>query len=255
MLLRISLIVAILAGVGAGTLAYMEVSKQIPVLVQQRDDEKSAKQTAQTQLANTNKVLVKTRADLVATKDELAQTKTDLAKAQASADAATRRADILTDKLAKATQERDDAQNQLAAYNSTGLTPEQVNKLNARLKDSQAEIAAITDEKIVLQRVRDRLKAQLDHILGPDVYVKLPPDLRGKIVTVDPKWEFVVLNIGELQGLREDGELLVSRDGKLIAKVIVRTLQKDRAIANLVPGWKLGDVTEGDVVSPAHPAS
>ena len=74
MLLRISLIVAILAGVGAGTLAYMEVSKQIPVLVQQRDDEKSAKQTAQTQLANTNKVLVKTRSELVQTKQELADT-------------------------------------------------------------------------------------------------------------------------------------------------------------------------------------
>ena len=48
MLLRISLIVAILAGLGAGTLAYLEFSKQIPVLVQQRDDEKSAKQTALT---------------------------------------------------------------------------------------------------------------------------------------------------------------------------------------------------------------
>ncbi len=255
MLLRISLIVAILAGLGAGTLAYLEVSKQIPVLVQQRDDEKSAKQTALTQLANTNKVLVKTRSELVQTKQELADTKSERDKAIASADAATHRADILTDKLAKTTQERDDAQNQLAAYNSTGLTPEQVNKLNARLKDSQAEIAAITDEKIVLQRVRDRLKAQLDAIIGPDKYVKLPAELRGKIVTVDPKWEFVVLNIGEMQGLRDNGELLVSRDGKLIGKIVVRTLQKDRAIANLVPGWKLGEVTEGDVVSPAHPAS
>ena len=168
---------------------------------------------------------------------------------------ATRRADILNDKLAKITQERDDAQNELAAYKSTQLTPEQVNKLNGRLKDAQAEIAAITDEKIVLQRVRDRLKAQIDALIGPEKYVKLPADLRGKIVTVDPKWEFVVLNIGELQGLRDNGELLVSRDGKLIGKVVVRTLQKDRAIANLVPGWKLGDLTEGDLVSPAHPAS
>jgi len=255
MLLRISLIVAILAGLGAGTLAYLEVSKQIPVLVQQRDDEKSAKQTALTQLANTNKVLVKTRSELVQTQQELADTKSERDKALASADAATRRADDLNQKLAKATQERDDAQNDLAAYKATNLTPDQVNKLNAQLKDSQAEIAAITDEKIVLQRVRDRLKAQLDRLIGPEQFVKLPPDLRGRVVTVDPKWDFVVLDIGETQGLQQDGELLVSRDGKLIAKVVVRTLQKDRAIANLVPGWKLGEITEGDVVSPAHPAS
>jgi hypothetical protein len=74
-------------------------------------------------------------------------------------------------------------------------------------------------------------------------------------MVVDPKWDFVVLNIGEDQGLLPDGELLVSRDGKLIAKVIVRSIQKDRSIANLVPGWKLGEVIEGDQVTPAHPAT
>ena len=43
MLLRISLILAILAGLGAGGLAYYEVSTQIPALSKQRDDEKTAK--------------------------------------------------------------------------------------------------------------------------------------------------------------------------------------------------------------------
>jgi hypothetical protein len=52
-----------------------------------------------------------------------------------------------------------------------------------------------------------------------------------------------------------NGELLVSRDGKLVAKVVVRSIEKDRSIANVVPGWKLGEVIEGDEVSPAHPAS
>jgi hypothetical protein len=37
--------------------------------------------------------------------------------------------------------------------------------------------------------------------------------------------------------------------------VIVRSVEKDRSIANLVPGWKLGEMIEGDDVSPAHPAS
>jgi hypothetical protein len=85
--------------------------------------------------------------------------------------------------------------------------------------------------------------------------VTLRADLHGKIIVVDPKWDFVVLNIGEDQGVKPEGELLVSREGKLVAKVIVRTVEKDRSIANLVPGWKLGDMFEGDEVSPAHPAS
>jgi hypothetical protein len=90
---------------------------------------------------------------------------------------------------------------------------------------------------------------------GEDATIKLPADLKGKILVVDPKWDFVVLNIGDNQGVIQDGELLVSRDGKLVAKVIVRTVEKDRSIANIVPGWKLGEVIEGDEVVPAHPAS
>ena len=48
---------------------------------------------------------------------------------------------------------------------------------------------------------------------------------------------------------------LVNRNGKLVAKVKVRSVQKDRCIANVLPGWQLGDVMEGDQVLPAFPAS
>ena len=64
-----------------------------------------------------------------------------------------------------------------------------------------------------------------------------------------------MVDVGEVQGVKQDGELLVSRAGKLVAKVIVTSIQKDRCIANVMPGWKLGEVLEGDVVIPAHPAS
>jgi hypothetical protein len=64
-----------------------------------------------------------------------------------------------------------------------------------------------------------------------------------------------VLDIGENQGVQEYGELLVNRNGKLVAKVKIRSVQKDRSIANVLPGWQLGDVMEGDQVIPAHPAS
>jgi hypothetical protein len=85
--------------------------------------------------------------------------------------------------------------------------------------------------------------------------ITLRADLKGKILVVDPKWDFVVLDIGIDQGVKEDGELLVSRDGKLVAKVIVRSVEGSRSIANIVPGWKIEQVIEGDDVSPAHPAS
>jgi hypothetical protein len=85
--------------------------------------------------------------------------------------------------------------------------------------------------------------------------VLLPAGIRGKVLVLDPKYNFVVLNVGEDQGLLEHGELLVKRDGNLVAKVIVTRVQKGQSIANVLPGWSLGEILEGDQVIPAHPAS
>jgi cell shape-determining protein MreC len=123
------------------------------------------------------------------------------------------------------------------------------------LKDSQESVAFVNEEKMILQRVLARTQARLSIYEGTNTFVTLRADLRGKILVVDPKWDFVVLNIGQDQGVIDNGELLVSRAGRLVAKVIVRSVEKNRCIANVMPGWKLGEVIEGDEVSPAHPAS
>ena len=255
MLLRISLFIAILAGLGAAGLGYYEVSNQIPALTAQRDTENTAKKDALTKLATSDKNLKMTKAELATTQGELASTQGERDKAVARAEAQSKRADELSDKLAKAVQERDDAQNLLASYKATDLTPEQIITLNKQIKNANAQIAVINGEKGLLARELARVQAKLDSVIGPDSTVKLRADLKGKIVVVDPKWDFVVLNIGDESGVIQDGELLVSRNGKLVAKVVIRSVQKDRCIANVVPGWKLGEMIEGDEVTPAHPAS
>jgi len=254
-MLRICLIVAILAGLAAGGLGYYEATTQIPALTKQRDDENTAKKSALTELASTKTNLKKTQGELATTQQELSDTKDQRDKAIVRAETQSKRADELSDKLAKATQERDTAQNELAAYKATDLTPDQIVKLNKQLKEANAKIMVISGERAAIARDRARLQAKLDSITGPDTVIRLRPDLVGKIVVVDPKWDFVVLNVGEDQGALQDGEMLVSRDGKLVAKVVIRSVQKDRCIANIVPGWKLGEMIEGDFVTPAHPAS
>jgi hypothetical protein len=256
MLIRISLILAILAALGAGVLNFVVVKDKIAALTDDRNTQRSQKEQAQTDLASTQKDLARTQSDLKQTQDQLADANSERDKAVATADAQSKRADDLSDKLAKVSQERDDAQNSLAAYTATGIKAEDVGKLSRDLKDAQDAIEVGNEEKVVLVRTITRLTNELAEITGTgDYVVKLPADLKGKILVVDPKWDFVVLNIGEDQGVLQDGELLVSRDGKLVAKVVVRTIEKDRCIANIVPGWKLGEVFEGDEVSPAHPAT
>jgi len=255
MLLRISLIIAILAGLAAGGLGYYEVSTQIPALTTQRDSEHKAKVDEIAAHNKTKTELKKTQGELAQTKQELADTKNERDKAIARGDSLEKRANDLSDKLTKATAERDDALNQLASYKASDLTPEQVLNLNKTLKGAMAQIDVINAEKAVLNRNLEKTKARLALYEGPVNYVTMRPNLKGEVVVVDPKWDFVVLNIGDDQGAVQDGELLVSRDGKLVAKVIIRSVEKNRCVANIMPGWKLGEVIEGDTVTPAHPAT
>jgi len=128
--------------------------------------------------------------------------------------------------------------------------------LGKRLKTTEDNLAGAQDENKVLTKKMNKLAYELAKYQGPDKpIVYLPENLKGQVVVSDPKWDFVVINVGEDQGILQDGELLVNRNGRLVAKVIVTSVQKNRAIANVMPGWKLGELMEGDLVIPAHPAS
>jgi hypothetical protein len=255
MLIRISLILAILAALTAGTLNILQVRDKISTLVNDRNTQRENRIAAENEKDKAKKEQAKAEKDLAQVNQELTDAKSEHDKAVATAAAQTKRADELSDKLAKATQEREDAETKLAAYTATGVSVDQVGKLSRALKTAQEAVEIANEEKIVLQRAISRLQTRLAKYEGDDTTIRLRADLKGKILVVDPKWDFVVLNIGQNQGVLEDGELLVSREGKLVAKVVVRSVEKDRCIANVVPGWKLGEVIEGDEVSPAHPAS
>jgi hypothetical protein len=255
MLTRICLIVAIVAALCAGVLNFVVVKDKITTLTTDRNTQRDGRISAENERDQTKKKLASTQNQLTQTQQNLADAQAAQKKAEADETVQIQKVNDLSSKLAAMTQERDSAQNDLAAYKNTGQTPEQVLKLVGQIKQDQTAMDAINDEKTVLTRTVARLQSQLNLLIGTNYVVTLPAGLKGKVVVVDPKWDFVVLNIGEDQGVLEDGELLVNRDGKLVAKVIVRSIEKNRCIANIVPGWKLGEVIEGDEVIPANPAS
>ena len=197
-------------------------------------------------LDKTNVILKQTIATLEATTAEKDKAVTDLA-------AEVKRAGKLTEDLTKTRQERDSAQQELAAYKVVGLSPEQVAGINREFKKLQETLSGTQEENKVLGKKVDRLQAELDRFLDPRKPIYLKASCKGKVLITDPKWNFVVLDVGEDKGMKGGGELLVNRNGKLVGKVVVRTVQKDRSIANVLPGWELGEVMEGDQVIPAYP--
>jgi hypothetical protein len=255
MLIRISLIVAIIAGLTVGGLNFVKVKEKITTLQANLKEQTDGRQKAETELASTKKDLTKRTAELKQTKAELEAATEAKVKAEADVAVQTKRADKLTEDLNKTRAERDAAQADLAAYKATGVTPQQILGMNKEFKTLQDNLAVAETENKVLARKVHALQVALDRYVSPEKPVFLPAALKGKVLVADPKWNFVVLNVGENQGVLEYGELLVNRNGKLVAKIVVRSVQKDRCVANVLPGWELGEVMEGDLVIPAHPAS
>jgi hypothetical protein len=256
MLIRISLIIAILAGLAVGTVNFLKVKEKITTLQTDLKNETDAKDKAQRDLAKTTKDLDSTKKTLDKTKQDLTAANTAKDQAITERDATNKRADQLTETLASTKVQLSDAQSSLEAYRGTGLTPPQILALNKQLKDSQN---AVMEREIVINAQQNKIRGlsnELAIYTIKDYHVPLPASLIGKIVVVDPKYSFVILNIGTDQGVLERGELLVSRNGKLVAKIRVTSVERDRCVANIMPGpSNLGQPIEGDLAIPAYPAS
>jgi hypothetical protein len=247
-MLRICLIIAIVGGLAAGVINFIKVKEVIATVVQQRNDETAAKVTAQNDLRKTKADLAATKKDLDGTKSKLAQTTKDLQAATAKAADLDKQAADLTAQLAKTKADRDAAQQKLAQWDQMDMNPLQVKTMKEDNKKLIVERDSLTAENKLLIKKRNELQSKLDEFVGSDQPPVLPTGLKGKVLVVDPKYDFVVLDIGENKGVLPRGELMVDRDGKLIAKVRVSSVQKDRSIANIMPGWTQSDVMEGDQV-------
>jgi len=251
MLIRICLIVAVVAGLAVAVVNFVQVKE---VITTTRDTLNTTSNTlvqTQTTLSKTEKELKGTKAELEVTKETLRTTEEARDTALAEAESNRKRAADLSAKLKQTTQERDDAQADLAAWIALGIPVNAVKKMITDYKEAQQQIEAQKAEIALLMTANRKLSNSLAYYVDPDYRVKLPEGLKGKVLISDPKWDFVVLNVGEAQGVLERGELLVNRDGKLVAKVRVFRVEKDRCIANTVSGWKLGEIIEGDYAIPA----
>jgi hypothetical protein len=255
MLIRISLIVAIVAGLAVGALNFVKVKEIITTTRAERDEWHGKFDKTDAELRTTKKDLDKTTAELKTTQESLATATAEKDKAVATATSLSKRAAQLQEELTTAKTTLGEAQAELEAYHQSGLTPAQVLALNRTLKLAQDSLTGSQEENRILGRKNDSLRRELARYTGGLEPIQLPATLKGQVVVSDPKWDFVVLNIGENQQVVPDAELLVNRNGRLVAKVKVTSVQKDRCVANVVPGWKLGELLEGDLVIPAYPQS
>ena len=255
MLRRICLVVAILAGIGVAALNFTQIKNKIVDLKTKLAEETKLHQEFQAKFNKTSKELEATNKVLKVTIETLKATTDERDKAVATANSEKTRADKLTDDLAKTRTERDDTKAELQRYVSAGMKPEEIIVAAKTIKGLQDNLGAVEGENRILNQNVKKLKNELAQLRPEPPPVPLPAKLQAKVVAYDPKWEFVVLNAGEDQQVLPYAELLINRHGKLVARVKVSNVEKGRSYANIMPGWKLGDILEGDQAVPAYPES
>ena len=252
---RIPLIVFIVAGLAVTALNFFKITGRINNLHAQLRQETAAKQTAEAVAAAAQKQLAQVSSILKETKTELQAAQAARDEANASLMAQVQRADKLGAELASVGHDRDKAQVDLGRYQASGLTPQQAANAIPKIQNLEREIAFASAKTRALAQEVTQLKMSFPLSDFGVNGVRLPATLQGKVLVWDPKWRFVVLDAGQDQGVLESGELLVNRDGKLVAKVKVDRVEKDRSIASVMPGWQLAEIIEGDRLVPAHPDS
>jgi gas vesicle protein len=252
-MLRIFLVIAVIAGL-AGLFGAYQAGEKIRTISSDRDQ---AREAADASKAAENKA----KADAKKSKDEADKAKTDLTTAVEDLKATAtrlveqeRRAADLETRLAKSEQDKTRAQQDLSAWAALGIPIEQIKAVQARLRKVVEERDAFGQEKQVLARALQIVEAELRRYKGETTEVKLPANLQGKVVSVDPQYQFVVLDLGRSHGLLERGKLAVSREGKMVAQVRVMKLEANRAVANILPETKQADVAAGDSVFTSYEA-
>lgn len=249
MLQRICLILAILAGLGIIAVTQFKVRPHIQGIIDERETNKKNWKTQETRANKLDKDLAATRNTLEETKTKLTETEGQRAAARSQFAAEQKRANDLSQKLEKNSQDLKLAQQELSAWTGTGLTPDKVAAMKSDNEKLLKAQEALTEENKIVVAQLIRTKELLDSVTNPNSEgPRLPAGTRGKVLVVDPKWDFVVVNLGEKDLMVPEGVLMVQRNGKLIGKVRITEVRSDRSIANVIPGWKLDEPMEGDMV-------
>jgi cell shape-determining protein MreC len=204
--------------------------------------------SAQEERDATNKKLSSTAAELKSAQDRVTSLTIDRQKT--SADTSDLRA-----RLQKATEDLADLQSQSAkkdadlAQSKTDLTAKdaRIALLESKSNTTNSETAPAEDLKKQLAEqsllnasLQAKLKdndSQISELKKAEANHKLKVmrnGLEGKILAVNPSWNFVVISLGDRNGVENNSELLINRGGQLIGKVRITTVEPSTSVADIV---------------------
>ena len=202
-------------------------------------EETAAKVTAQ---SNASKAVVaqkkaeKTASDAVAKAADLETTST----------AATKQVNDLTTQVAEIQKTVTDKDTQITQLNDkikelgTGAPTTTVGGpgLDAQLKEAQTqrdELKAVKDGlETQLKNAQTQLSSAQKRIQDRETLASMN-GLRGQVLAVDRNWNFVVLNLGNRNGVVGNATMIVQRGASLVGRLRITSVEPSQSIADIIP--------------------
>ena len=112
-----------------------------------------------------------------------------------------------------------------------------VAELQAQLDDARHQLDSAEKEKVFLseklQSAQERAAPPQEERKHRETGVRRT-GLRGTVLAVNQAYNFVVLNLGARQGVEPNSELLVLREGTLIGKIRISSVEPATAIGDII---------------------
>lgn len=147
-------------------------------------------------------------------------------------------ADLTTQITAKTTEVTEldaklkEAETKLAAATTGTATP-----TTGTSAEDQAKIQELETLVTKLQADLNTSHTQLETMVkerNDRIALKMRNGLEGRILAVNQAWNFVVLNLGDKNGVVGNAEMLIKRGNQLVGKVRVTSVEPSTSIADIV---------------------
>ncbi|HEY5705028.1 MAG TPA: hypothetical protein VIS96_05595 [Terrimicrobiaceae bacterium] len=222
-------------------------------------------------LAEARKSLVDSEVSANTAKTQLAKAQSDLRAAGQDLSKTAAERDQLTSKLSGTQSDLEKTKGQVTALSADKTSLEaQIAQLNSDLEERTRELeqkgtagptaveatsdqqAQLAEQQTLITKLQgdlDSARSQLSALTKEKqdrVHQRMRNGLEGRILAVNPAWNFVVLSLGDKNGVVSNAELLVKRGTQFIGKVRVTSVEPSTSIADIVAN----SVPQGATISP-----
>ena len=211
--------------------------------------EKDAKAAALSERDAAKKSELALSTELKTTKEKLGPLTLDAESKAASISALTEERTKLTSKLADVQKESADKDSSAAQMKTDMAAKDtriaeletKVNAVSQPGNDPTVELKKQLEEKDILTTsLQTKLKdqeSQLSALKEREAQRRsksMRSGLEGRILAVNPSWNFVVLSLGDRNGVVNNAEMLIKRGTQLIGKVRITSVEPSTSIADIV---------------------